>query len=139
VQEIGRHLIRHNAVARATMRKLGEAEITLASTILTKLYESAAAFAQLQDRPLLPTGLWGLAIFPDSRDSFDSQLGFVAFALQEGTDTPNEILSGSPPIFAVVNQRIERDNFGFLTITPQKLKTFPIADIPWYDQLPAVR
>ena len=137
VQEIGRHLIKRDAVARATMRRTGESDLPVPSAIFAKMYEEAARVGQSQDRPLFVTGVWGVALFPAENETFHGQIGVVGLEidLSLGADD-KRIATGRGECFAVLNQTLQRDPLGFLDIQPGRFSRLPLGDLAWYEQLP---
>lgn len=139
VQEIGRTLIKNFAIMRATARGAGECEFSKASAILSKLYESAAQYGQTQEVPFFAAGIWGVAIHQGSRGAFNCQMGVVGievdFSHQEN-DKP--ILPNKERCFAIINFTLHRDEFGFISIAPDKYTRRPVGDLPWYDTLPSL-
>ncbi len=139
VQEIGRALIDGEAVARAAMRRTGEVEIGRASAILSKLYENAAQVFQTQESPLFLIGIWGIAVFRRSATTFESQIGVVGVEVKPPSmSSAAGLVTTHNECFGVVNQTLQRDSLGFMTVAPTRVSRLPIADLPWYEKLPAL-
>jgi hypothetical protein len=137
VQEIGRKLIEGHAIMRATVRGSGECNFQDASAILSKLYESAAQFGQTQQIPLFAAGIWGVAIHKHGREAFVCQMGLVGIEVDFSSQQHDKpILPSKERCFAIINFILRRDDFGFLSITPDKYTRMPLRDLPWYDTLP---
>lgn len=137
VQAIGRHLISHDAVAQATMRRTGQKNVPLPSAIFAKMYEEAAQCGQLQEPALVITGVWGVAIFPAENETFLGQIGVVGFEIDPSSDARDrKIATTQNGCFAVLNQTLSRDALGFLTIESGKFLRLPIRDLAWYEELP---
>lgn len=139
VQEIGRHLIHSDAVARATMRRTGEIELPVPSAILAKIYEETARFAQSLEPLLFITGVWGVAVFPADNGTYTAQIGVVGLEIEESSqETGNTIAAGKNECFGVLSQTLSRDALGFLSIEPGRFSRLPIGDLAWYDRLPTL-
>lgn len=137
VQEIGRHLIHTDAVARATMRRTGEIELPIPSAIFAKIYEETARFAQSLEPSLFITGVWGVAIFPGDNGTYTTQIGVVGLEIEEEIQgTGNTIATGKNECFGVLSQTLSRDAVGFLSIEPGRFSRLPVADLAWYERLP---
>jgi hypothetical protein len=137
VQDIGRKLIENFAIMRASVRGSGERDFTEASAILSKLYESAAQYGQTQDNPLFAAGIWGVAIHKQRRESYICQIGVVGIEVDFKSCEPHKpIIPSKERCFAIINFVLTRDEFGFLTITPDRYTRKPLGDLPWYDKLP---
>jgi hypothetical protein len=137
VQEIGRKLIGDYAIMRASVRGTGECEFQEPSAILSKLYESAAQFGQTQEIPLFAAGIWGVAVHKHSRGTFACQMGVVGIEVNYSSQEPDKpILPNKERCFAIINFILARDEFGFLSITPDRYTRMPLGDLPWYDTLP---
>ena len=137
VQDIGRKLIENFAIMRASVRGSGERDFSEASAILSKLYESAAQYGQPHETPLFAAGMWGVAIHKQRRESYLCQIGVVGIEVDFKSSEPNKpIIPSKERCFAIINFVLTRDEFGFLTITPDRYIRKPIGDLPWYDTLP---
>ena len=137
VQDIGRALIENFAIMRATVRGSGECEFAEASAILSKLYESAAQYGQTQEIPLFAAGIWGVALHKQNRSTFVCQMGVVGIEVDFSAQESNKpILPNKDRCFAIINFIVARDDFGFISITPDKYTRRPLGELPWYDKLP---
>jgi hypothetical protein len=139
VQEIGRELIRNEVPAQVALRERGEHVFSGASAILSMLYETAAQFGQTQEVPIFAAGVWGVAIHPRRDGTHMGQLGIIGVEVNFKDATPGEaLLPSRERCLAVINCELKRDDFGFLSIIPERCRRLPMTRIDWYEQLPDI-
>jgi hypothetical protein len=64
-------------------------------------------------------------------------MGVVGIEVNYSSQEPDKpILPNKERCFAIINFILARDEFGFLSITPDRYTRMPLGDLPWYDTLP---
>lgn len=141
LQEVGRWLIASRAIERAVQLGTGTREIQGCSALLSKAYETAAQIGQTHEQPFLVSGLWGIAVLPRPKKNHDYllQVGVVGLTVNEDDlQDVSKFALIRDRTMVVVNLELSRDDLGFVSMVPEKVRTFPLQPIEWHSSLPVV-
>jgi hypothetical protein len=141
LQEVGRWLIASNAIERAVQLGTGTRDIRGCSALLSKAYETAAQIGQTHEEPFLVSGLWGIAVLPRPKESYDYllQVGVVGLTInQDDLQDLSKLALIRDRSMVIVNVQLSRDELGFVSMVPEKVSTFPLQRIEWHSSLPVL-
>jgi hypothetical protein len=144
VQEIGKMLIKVDAIGEAAQKGIGVVDVHRASAILAKLYEAVAQLGQAVEEPFFSAGIWGVAVLPQRDNTYRCVMGVVALEVPDTSDGAHNESSTTRSLFiskrnfAVANFSVYLDDFGFLKISSEDCKRYPIAPLAWFDRLPEI-
>jgi len=141
LQSIGRYLIHSDAIGRSVERGQGDTEIKGASALLSKAYEAVSMVGQMDNEPFIVSGVWGVAVLPRPKESYDYllQMGVVGLLpdlSQNSTSTP--IMEIKERQMIVVNLSLTRDSFGLVQMEPQKVTRLGLERFEWHEELPMI-
>lgn len=141
LQEIGHWLVNTRAIEYAIKHGTGLSKLRNSSSLLSKAYETVAQVGQTHFQPFMVSGLWGVAVLPRPKESYDHllQVGVVGLMIDQDNvkDLGNLTLIRERSM-VIVNLHLTRDRFGFVSMTPDKVSRFPLQEIEWHSTLPTI-
>jgi hypothetical protein len=96
---------------------------------------------QMDNEPFIVSGVWGVAVLPRPKESYDYllQMGVVGLLpdlSQNSTSTP--IMEIKERQMIVVNLSLTRDSFGLVQMEPQKVTRLGLERFEWHEELPMI-
>ena len=141
LQEIGNWLINVRSIEHAVQHGTGLVTLRSSSALLSKAYETVAQVGQDHFQPFMVSGLWGVAVLPRPKERYDHllQVGVVGLMVDQNkaSDLSNLTLIRERSM-VIVNLLLTRDEFGFVSMAPDKVSIFPLQEIEWHSTLPKI-
>lgn len=141
LQEIGRYLIAAHSIKQTVEHGTGMAAFPNSSSLLSKAYETVAQVGQSHFQPFMVSGLWGVAVLPRPKESYDHllQVGVVGLMVdQDNVKDLSKLTLIRERSMVIVNLHLTRDRLGFVSMVPDKISMFPLQEIEWHSTLPTI-